>query len=67
MVVDNKYEIGDRVYLVSDPDQQLRIITSFAVYKGGEILYTVACGEKESRHYDFEMSKDKDLNITTNG
>lgn len=64
-MIDNKFEIGDRVYLVSDPDQHVRVITSLRVYKAGEILYTIVCGVQESHHYDFELSTEKDVTITT--
>ena len=63
-VIDNKYEIGDRVDLVSDPDQLLRVVTSFHVYKAGEIMYNVACGERHSEHYEFELSTEKDLTLS---
>lgn len=57
-LLDNKFEIGDTVYLKTDADQSPRIVFCFNVYQK-EILYDLACGEKTSKHYDFEISKEK--------
>ena len=65
IVINNKYEIGDRVYLVSDPEQLLRLVTSIIVFKGGELLYGIACGVGESKHYDFELSAERDLTFSS--
>lgn len=64
MVINNKFEIGQKVYLVSDPDQNVRIVTSFRIYMAGEIMYTVVCGIQESSHYHFELSEEKDLTMS---
>lgn len=63
MVIDNKYDFGQVVYLVTDSEQQARIIQSFEVYKNGEILYKVGCGATASYHYDFELSEKENLEI----
>lgn len=65
IVIDNKYEIGDIVYLKTDADQLARIVTSIQVFKVGELIYKLACGINESPHYDFEISKEPDLVIKT--
>lgn len=56
MVVDNKYYFGDEVYLKTDPEQMLRMVTSFACHPNGQIIYTLSCGTTTSDHYDFEIS-----------
>lgn len=67
MVIDNAYEIGDTVYLVTDSCQSKRIIISILVYKGGEIMYKLSCGILASDHYAFEITRDADvLTRTTN-
>lgn len=63
-ILDNKYEIGETVYLVTDPEQIPRMIYCFLVFRN-EILYKVACGVTSSDHYDFELSTEKSVLITT--
>lgn len=60
-VINNKFEIGDIVYLKTDPDQLMRMVFAFRVYKHGEILYDVICGTISSPHYEFEISKEKNF------
>ena len=61
MIIDNIYEIGQVVYLKTDTDQIPRIVISISVYKGGELLYKVASGTQTSEHYEFELSKEREL------
>lgn len=61
-ILDNKYEIGDTVYLKTDPDQIPRIVFCFMVFRS-EVLYKIACGVVESNHYDFELSTEKNVLI----
>lgn len=63
-LLDNKYEIGDTVYLKTDTEQIPRLIYCFVVYRN-ETLYKVACGTETSEHYDFELSTEKSALITT--
>jgi hypothetical protein len=58
MVIDNKYEIGEDVYLKTDLDQQLRIVTAIHVHPSGQIIYVLAYGTMASEHYDFEISRE---------
>lgn len=57
MVIENKYEIGQMVYLITDSDQNARMIVSIEVFKIGEILYKINRGSDSSYHYDFEISE----------
>lgn len=63
-ILDNKYEIGDTVYLKTDTDQLPRMVYCFMVYRN-EILYKVACGTAISEHYDFELSTERSVLITS--
>lgn len=63
IVIENKHEIGDTVYLKTDKEQLPRIVISFEYYKTGELLYKLASGITTSYHYDFEMIVDKDVNM----
>ncbi len=61
MVIENKFNIGDTVYLITDDEQKPRIIVSFVVYRNGDLLYKVCFGIINSEHYDFELSSEKNL------
>lgn len=59
-VIDNKYEIGDIVYLVTDIEQVPRMVYCFVVYQN-EIIYKLCAGIAMSEHYGFEISPEKQL------
>lgn len=59
MIIDNKFYIGDILYLRTDIDQKPGIVTSIEVYKAGEYMYKVAFGSAHSYHYDFELTTNK--------
>jgi hypothetical protein len=60
-VIENKYEIGEVVYLKTDPEQLKRIVVAIVIYKNAEIVYKLVCGITESNHYDFELQTEKDF------
>ena len=57
-VIDNKFEIGQTVYLKTDTEQLPRIVYKFIVYQNS-ILYALTQGVTETEHYDFEMAEEK--------
>ncbi len=61
MIIDNEYEIGDTVYLVTDKEQDQRLVFAITVYKSGELLYKIVCGTSSSDHYAFELSDTKNI------
>lgn len=65
MLLDNKFNIGDRVYLETDTDQKEMIVTGLWV-RQGSITYGLSCGTGESYHYDFEITLTKDVLKTSN-
>lgn len=58
MIIDNKYDFGDEVYLKTDADQLLRIVTAIHAHPSGQIIYQLSCGTMSSEHYDFEISRE---------
>ena len=62
--LETEYVISDTVYLKTDIDQYPRIITGINI-RIGNLIYLLSCGTQESYHYAFELSKDKDIMITT--
>lgn len=57
-MIEPAHNIGDEVYLKTDPDQLKRMVIGYTVRSTG-VLYLLACGEKEGIHYDIEITKDK--------
>ena len=64
IVIDNKFEIGEFVYLITDPEQLQRVITGIVVRPAG-VLYYATCCERETGHYGFELTKEKNILTTT--
>ncbi len=47
MVIKNKHNIGDTVYLLTDREQNPRIVIAIVIYMSGELLYKLICGTIE--------------------
>lgn len=60
MVIDNKFNIGDMVYLVTDADQLPRVITNIEIRPGNCLVYRLCIGASMSNHYEFEISAEKE-------
>ena len=66
MVIDNKYDLDQEVFLKTDIDQYSRLVTSINMRKG-RITYELSCGVSTSWHDDFEITTEKNvLKTTTN-
>ena len=64
MILSNKFQIRDKVYLVTDIDQKIRLITGLLV-RDNSILYEVACGSETRWVCDFEISYEKNVILAT--
>jgi len=60
MKIDNKFNIGQTVYLVTDIDQNEWMVTSITVSPNG-ILYNCSFGTINAGCYDIELSANKDV------
>jgi hypothetical protein len=58
MVIDNKFNLSQIVYLTTDPDQLARVVTAIRV-EGSGLVYQTTCATFVSEHYDFEISAEK--------
>jgi hypothetical protein len=58
-MIEPTYDIGDMVYIKTDIDQHQRIVTAIIVCPAKDLLYELCCGTVSSKHYDFELSKEK--------
>ena len=59
-----EFDIKDRVYIQTDPEQLERIVTGIIIRGQGVLYYVTYCTE-ETCHYGFELSTEKDIMKTT--
>lgn len=64
MVIENNYEFGDIVYLITDPDQRPRIVTGI-LCNPGLIEYRLSCGTELSWQLECAISKERNTIIAT--
>ncbi len=60
MIIENKFNIGETVYLVTDEDQKPRIVTGINVTVNG-LRYNLVNGVTDTYHYELEMSSEKNI------
>ena len=58
MLIENKFDLGQLVYLKTDYDQSPRFVTAINI-RPGRIIYGLVGGTVESWHDDFEISLEK--------
>jgi|688.fasta_scaffold27086_11 hypothetical protein len=63
MRIENKFNIGEHVYVITDKEQQVGIINGIMLTKN-DILYFVGRDNNTDRFYDYELSLDKNQLIT---
>jgi hypothetical protein len=61
MLIQNEFELGATVYLVTDKEQAPRMVTMIQVSPGQGIAYRLACGSQESCHFPCEISQEPNL------
>lgn len=62
MEINNKFNIGEIVFLITDENQLQRIVTGFIIRKDS-IIYYLSCGSLETSHYYFEIATDKNFKL----
>lgn len=65
MIIDNKFEIGQPVYIKTDKDQDMGIVTSIEIVPNNLVMYHVSIRSYENNYYDFELSAEKNVLITS--
>ena len=60
MRIDTKYDIGETVYLKTDPEQKQMIIAQICVKPIGH-EYDLRFGTQSSWHFEMEFNKEKDI------
>ena len=64
MIIRPAFELGEIVYLRTDPTCEARIVTQLTVLFGGAIRYVLSCGTTDSCHYAEEITRDKYVAVT---
>lgn len=59
-----EFDLQELVYLKTDIDQSVRIVTGIYIIPGS-VMYVLNCGSQESTHYGFEISRSKDVVMCT--
>jgi hypothetical protein len=62
MKIDNKFELQQCVFLITDSEQLTRIITGIQISNDG-LLYRLACGVNDSWHFEYEIVEEKNYLI----
>lgn len=63
MILDEKFSLGEIVYLNTDIEQYPRCVTGYKIRPGGLIIYMLSCEGEETSHYDIEITKEKNQNL----
>lgn len=61
MTINTLFNIGDNVYLKTDPDQHERMITEITIQPNNCIVYTVNVSDMTSVHYEIELTNNQDI------
>ncbi len=62
--IDNKFPLGQIIYLKTDKEQMPRIVTAIKITPH-ELVYEVYAGTICSNHFDIEMSETADILMNT--
>lgn len=63
MVIDNKFDIGQLVYLITDNEQKPRIITGVTIGPNSHVTYRVTNSTDETWHYEMELTDEENIEI----
>jgi len=66
MRIRTKYDFGQTVYLITDTEQEKRLVTSITL-NPGNVVYQLSCGTTASSHYEFEISPEVNMLVKTEG
>lgn len=64
MIINEKFKLKQIVYLITDKEQKGRIVTGIFICGDCTLMYECAEGPNYSKHYDFEISAEKDILAT---
>jgi hypothetical protein len=64
MIIENKFDLGELVYLITDEEQKQRMVTKIQIFLDGSVMYMLSMGTLNSDHYEKEISEEKNINAT---
>lgn len=64
IMIDNKFDFGQVVYLKTNRDQQSRMVTAIRTNINNSVTYCLTCGVTDQWHFECEISATKDV-LTT--
>lgn len=56
MEINNNFNLGEFIYLKTDPDQSVRMIVDIKISLGKSLIYGVNMGSTYSTHFEYELS-----------
>jgi hypothetical protein len=65
LTIDVPFDFGQIVYLLTDKEQQPRIVTGVKACPYGDFLIELSCVNTTSWHYTCEISEEKILSMIT--
>jgi hypothetical protein len=66
IMIDNKFEFGQIVYLKTDVEQLPRQVCEIRVYGKGDIIYSIKQAESTSYHNEYELNDFVDESVLRN-
>ena len=60
-----EYDFGEMVFLVTDCDQEERMVTAINLRPSNTVTYGLSFSTTESFHYAIEISRDRNILKTT--
>lgn len=61
MLINNKFNIGQLVYLKTDSDNELRMITEIKIMSNGLCMYLACKGVESGWYYEIELSSEPSI------
>lgn len=58
ITINNKFPIGETVYLKTDREQLQRLIIGVEIYPDKSYVYKLSCGQEAGYHFELEISRE---------
>jgi hypothetical protein len=65
IIINNNFDLGEIVYIKTDPEQLPRIITAIMQRVDGGMSYQLSQGEIYSFQYEVELSREQNMELKT--
>jgi len=58
ITINNKYQIGEIVWLKTDREQLQRLIIGVEIYPDKSYMYKLGCGQEAGYHFELEIARE---------